>query len=223
MDEILQFVTEHSKRLGRPINDLEDVRNAMSALEDIRQNEIRIDMILGPIEVLLQDNNVVIFMWTGFQVAFEGQGVRNEFHQVHSYCSHQIIIHFLLIYGLYSWYIGCLTWDPSLILNTVWRYADRSLCVCSRQEAYGMLNNFEVSVARDEVEGVDTLRYSFEKLLAQAVSSCIMPLRFKTPDAFYSEMKKKINDLSQFLINNCSHWEQLSRSKSHGIRQIWLV
>ena len=54
-----------------------------------------------------------------------------------------------------------------------------------------MLNNFEVSVARDEVEGVDTLRYSFEKLLAQAVSSCIMPLRFKTPDAFYSEMKKK--------------------------------
>lgn len=62
MDEILQFVTEHSKRLGRPINDLEDVRNAMGALEDIRQNEIRIDMILGPIEVLLQDNNIVIFM-----------------------------------------------------------------------------------------------------------------------------------------------------------------
>lgn len=79
MDEILQFVTEHSKRLGRPINDLEDVRNAMGALEDIRQNEIRIDMILGPIEVLLQDNNIVIFMWTGFQVAFEGQGISNEF------------------------------------------------------------------------------------------------------------------------------------------------
>lgn len=42
-----------------------------------------------------------------------------------------------------------------------------------------MLNKFEVSVARDEVEGVDTLRYSFEKLLAQAVSNCIMPLRFQ--------------------------------------------
>ena len=38
------------------------------------------------------------------------------------------------------------------------------------QEAYGMLNKFEVSVAREEVDGVDTLRYSFEKLLAQAVS-----------------------------------------------------
>lgn len=33
-----------------------------------------------------------------------------------------------------------------------------------------MLNRFEVSVAREEVDGVDTLRYSFEKLLAQAVS-----------------------------------------------------
>ena len=54
MDEITQFVSEYSKRLGRQINDLEDVRNAMAALEDIRQNEIRIDMILGPIEVLLQ-------------------------------------------------------------------------------------------------------------------------------------------------------------------------
>lgn len=57
----MQFVSEYSKRLGRQINDLEDVRNAMAALEDIRQNEIRIDMILGPIEVLLQDNNVGIF------------------------------------------------------------------------------------------------------------------------------------------------------------------
>lgn len=38
------------------------------------------------------------------------------------------------------------------------------------QEAYSMLNKFEVSVSREEVEGVDTLRYSFEKLLAQAVS-----------------------------------------------------
>ena len=51
MDEITQFVNDNSKRLGRQINDLEDVRNAMAALEDIRQNEIRIDMILEPIEV----------------------------------------------------------------------------------------------------------------------------------------------------------------------------
>ena len=70
MDEIMQFVSDYSKRLGRQINDLEDVRNAMAALEDIRQNEIRIDMILGPIEVLLQDNTVGIF--TRSHTAVEG-------------------------------------------------------------------------------------------------------------------------------------------------------
>lgn len=32
-----------------------------------------------------------------------------------------------------------------------------------------MLNKFEVAVAREEVERVDTLRYSFGKLLSQAV------------------------------------------------------
>lgn len=51
MDEITQFVSDYGKKLHRPINDLEDVRNSMAALEDIRQNLIRIDMMLGPIEV----------------------------------------------------------------------------------------------------------------------------------------------------------------------------
>ena len=53
MDEITQFVSEYSKRLSRPINDLEDVRSAMAGLEEIRKNEIRIDMTLGPVEVKL--------------------------------------------------------------------------------------------------------------------------------------------------------------------------
>lgn len=51
MDEVSNFVGDYSKRLGRPIKDLDDVRNAMSALETIRQEDIRIDMTLGPIEV----------------------------------------------------------------------------------------------------------------------------------------------------------------------------
>ena len=42
-----------------------------------------------------------------------------------------------------------------------------------------MLNKFEVSVSREEVEGVDTLRYSFEKLLAQAVSDKTSNTGFK--------------------------------------------
>ena len=51
MDEVVNFVTDYGKRLSRPINDLEDVRNAMAALEEIRQDQIRLDMSLGPIEV----------------------------------------------------------------------------------------------------------------------------------------------------------------------------
>ena len=54
MDELSEFVSDYSKRLARPINDLDDVRGAMAALEDIRHNEIRIDMTLGPVEVCLQ-------------------------------------------------------------------------------------------------------------------------------------------------------------------------
>ena len=51
MDDISNFVSEYSKKLSRPIKDLDDVRNAMAALETIRQQDIRIDMTLGPIEV----------------------------------------------------------------------------------------------------------------------------------------------------------------------------
>lgn len=36
--------------LSRSIKDLDDVRLAMKALEEIRENYIRIDMTLGPIE-----------------------------------------------------------------------------------------------------------------------------------------------------------------------------
>ncbi|XP_030832172.1 dynein heavy chain 8, axonemal [Strongylocentrotus purpuratus] len=88
MDEVSNFVGDYSKRLGRPIKDLDDVRLAMSALETIRQEDIRIDMTLGPIE-----------------------------------------------------------------------------------EAYSMLQKFQVSVPREEANRVDSLRYSFQKLSRQASSA----------------------------------------------------
>jgi dynein heavy chain len=55
MEGILKFVDDCSKRLARPIRDLEDVREAMSALREIRENQIAFDMQLGPIEVHLND------------------------------------------------------------------------------------------------------------------------------------------------------------------------
>nr|XP_033786541.1 dynein heavy chain 5, axonemal-like [Geotrypetes seraphini] len=67
MDEIYTFIDNLSKRLNRPINDLDDVRGAMDALREIRDTEIKIDMTIGPIEesytilnkyeLLFQDGN----------------------------------------------------------------------------------------------------------------------------------------------------------------------
>ena len=51
MEEIFAFIEENMKRLSRPIKDLDDIRFVMAALKDIRENEIRIDMAIGPIEV----------------------------------------------------------------------------------------------------------------------------------------------------------------------------
>ena len=51
MEEILVQIEDISKRLSRPVKDLDDVRTAMAALKEIREEEIRIDMSLGPIEV----------------------------------------------------------------------------------------------------------------------------------------------------------------------------
>ncbi|XP_056012226.1 dynein axonemal heavy chain 8-like [Ostrea edulis] len=63
MEGILKFVDDCSKRLARPIRDLEDVREAMSALSDIRENQIAFDMQLGPIEesyAMLNEFEVVV-------------------------------------------------------------------------------------------------------------------------------------------------------------------
>ncbi|XP_010219892.1 PREDICTED: dynein heavy chain 8, axonemal [Tinamus guttatus] len=85
MTDMMSFITEYLKKLSRPLRDLDDVRFAMEALSDIRDNKIQMDMTLGPIE-----------------------------------------------------------------------------------EAYAILNRFEIEVTKEESEGVDTLRYSFNKLQTKA-------------------------------------------------------
>ncbi|XP_072018853.1 LOW QUALITY PROTEIN: dynein axonemal heavy chain 5-like [Amphiura filiformis] len=50
MTEIEEFLDSVNKRLSRKIKDLDDVRAAMASLNEIRENEIRIDMTIGPIE-----------------------------------------------------------------------------------------------------------------------------------------------------------------------------
>nr|XP_035950160.1 dynein heavy chain 8, axonemal-like [Halichoerus grypus] len=50
MSDMIAFINEYLKKLSRPIRDLDDVRFAMEALSSIRDNEIQMDMTLGPIE-----------------------------------------------------------------------------------------------------------------------------------------------------------------------------
>ena len=51
MEEIFTFIEDSSKRLNRPVKDLDDIRFSMAVLKDIREQEIRIDMNITPIEV----------------------------------------------------------------------------------------------------------------------------------------------------------------------------
>ncbi|KAM6971581.1 LOW QUALITY PROTEIN: dynein axonemal heavy chain 8-like [Tautogolabrus adspersus] len=50
MDDVFSFVDTLTKRLQRPITDLEDVRGAMAALREVREAEVRIDATIGPVE-----------------------------------------------------------------------------------------------------------------------------------------------------------------------------
>ncbi|KAJ8010647.1 hypothetical protein DPEC_G00077260 [Dallia pectoralis] len=50
MADIYSFVDGLTKRLQRPIEDLEDVRGAMAALREVRDAEIQIDATIGPVE-----------------------------------------------------------------------------------------------------------------------------------------------------------------------------
>uniref|UniRef100_A0A3B4UMV2 Dynein axonemal heavy chain 5 n=1 Tax=Seriola dumerili TaxID=41447 RepID=A0A3B4UMV2_SERDU len=84
MEQIFAFVDEAGKKLNRQIKDLDDIRIAMAALKEIREQQISIDFQVGPIE------------------------------------------------------------------------------------SYAMLHKYELSVAKEEADKVDTLRYTWEKLLSRS-------------------------------------------------------
>uniref|UniRef100_A0A8C2LD25 Dynein, axonemal, heavy chain 5 n=1 Tax=Cricetulus griseus TaxID=10029 RepID=A0A8C2LD25_CRIGR len=50
MENIFVVVEEFQKKLNRPIKDLDDIRIAMTALKEIREQQISIDFQVGPIE-----------------------------------------------------------------------------------------------------------------------------------------------------------------------------
>lgn len=52
METIFTFIEETDRKLNRRIEDLDDIRTAMSALKDIRELQISIDSQVGPVEVV---------------------------------------------------------------------------------------------------------------------------------------------------------------------------
>lgn len=51
MEDVFSSIDDWTKQLARPLNDLDDIRGVMATMKDIRENEIRVDMSLEPIEV----------------------------------------------------------------------------------------------------------------------------------------------------------------------------
>ena len=51
MEEIFAFIDDVTKRMTRPVKDLDDIRIVMGSLKEIRERQIDIDMNIIPIEV----------------------------------------------------------------------------------------------------------------------------------------------------------------------------
>ncbi|KAH0618009.1 hypothetical protein JD844_016916 [Phrynosoma platyrhinos] len=120
MENIFTFVEEISKKLNRQIKDLDDIRIAMAALKEIREQQISIDFQVGPIE-----------------------------------------------------------------------------------ESYAMLNKYELLVAKEEMEKVDTLRYTWEKLLVRAseVQNELVALQPKFRGELISTVEIFVEDCDQFYLD----------------------
>ncbi|XP_053100655.1 dynein axonemal heavy chain 5-like isoform X3 [Hemicordylus capensis] len=120
MENIFTFVEEISKKLNRPIKDLDDIRIAMAALKEIREQQIPIDFQVGPIE-----------------------------------------------------------------------------------ESYAMLNKYELLVAKEEMEKVDTLRYTWEKLLVRAneVQNELVALQPKFRGELISTVEIFVEDCDQYYLD----------------------
>lgn len=51
LEQIFALIDEAGKKLNRPIKDLDDIRVAMAAVNEIRKDQISIELQIGPIEV----------------------------------------------------------------------------------------------------------------------------------------------------------------------------
>jgi len=57
MEEIFAFMEDVTKRMSRPVKDLDDIRIVMGSLREIRERQIDIDLVIVPVEV-----SIVLFL-----------------------------------------------------------------------------------------------------------------------------------------------------------------
>ncbi|NXP03754.1 DYH8 protein, partial [Thinocorus orbignyianus] len=73
------------------------------------------------------------------------------------------------------------------------------------EEAYAILNTFEIGVTKEESEGVDTLRYSFNKLQTKAVSNKVQDELVRLQPKFKSNLLESVaifqKDVANFEIS----------------------
>ena len=101
MDSVTEFVDNLMKRLSRPIKDLDDVRGHMASLAEIRENEIRVDMTITPIEetyamlnkynIFFNDGNAervdsLSYGWKKLTAQVRGQNNKGVFSRSFSAC-----------------------------------------------------------------------------------------------------------------------------------------
>ncbi|KAF6020163.1 DNAH5 [Bugula neritina] len=128
MDETFDFIEDMNKKLSHTISDLDDIRHVMSALKIIREQEIKIDMGIGPIE-----------------------------------------------------------------------------------ESYAMLNKHELPVPKEEMEKVDTLRYSWSKLqaLASEISSQLLQIQ--------PQFRTELIDNVQTFVQDCTNFYSSYEDNGPGV------
>lgn len=118
MVQFFKFIDTFSKRFSRPINDLDDVRFAMATLKELRNEEIKLDMEVAPIE-----------------------------------------------------------------------------------DSFAMLAKYEISVSKDDIERVDTLRYAWHNLQSQAkeVQDELVEIQPKFKSDLFEKVEKFHVDTENFV------------------------
>lgn len=71
------------------------------------------------------------------------------------------------------------------------------------EESYTMLQKHEIDIPREEIERCDTLRYSWQKLLALAsqTSGHLLEIQPLYKDGLKSDVKDFIRDCQNFYVN----------------------